>query len=523
MRHGRIIGAVWVALGVAALWPASAAADDAYVVTRTDDTPTCVPLVDCSLRGAIALANADADNDVVVLAPGDHTLALGQLAVTAPLTVVSTGTARNTSVKGGGSRVFKTTADTVMAGFTIREGTGRDDATILSANNDRGGGIWQAAGSLVFANMRITANQVDNAATASGGGIQHEGAGTLILAATLIDGNTAKAGTANGQIGRGGGLFAAASSGAVSVASATFTANTATGFAGSQGGGIATVPGSSVALVNATVAGNTASGAGTLGGNVAPGGPVSARNTIVSGGTAPAGANCSGALASLGNNLEPGTSCGLVGAGDRNAEPALGPLADNGGPTDTLAITTTSPAFDAGTDSGCPPIDQRGQARPQGAVCDIGALEVIAPRPSAGGTGGGAGGTGAGGATGADLRPPVIGGLSFAPPAFRAATSGALVRPARARRRPPVGGVVRHTLSERAVVAYLVERRRGRRWVALRGAFARTGTAGANRFRFSGRVAGRRLAPGRYRLVAIARDAAGNPSKVARREFRVVR
>jgi hypothetical protein len=51
-------------------------------------------------------------------------------------------------------------------------------------------------------------------------------------------------------------------------------------------------------------------------------------------------------------------------------------LADNGGPTRTMAIPLTSPAFDAGL--GCPTIDQRGTARPQGAACDLGAFELVA-------------------------------------------------------------------------------------------------------------------------------------------------
>jgi hypothetical protein len=42
------------------------------------------------------------------------------------------------------------------------------------------------------------------------------------------------------------------------------------------------------------------------------------------------------------------------------------------------------------------------------------------------------------------------------------------------------------------------------------GAFAHAGAVGANRFRFTGRVNGRKLAPGSYRLRVILRNAAGN-------------
>ncbi len=536
MKQGRIIGVVCLAVATAGLLPTAAAADDVYVVTRTDDTPTCVPLVDCSLRGAIALANSDADHDIVAIQPGDHTLALGQLSIAEPLTLVSTGTPRNSSVRGGGSRVFSVSDDTVMAGFAVRDGAGRDDPGLLSADNARGGGIRHLGGSLLLANVRIAGNTVDNAAGALGGGIFHaKEAGPLLLAAVLIDGNAAKAGTAAGQLASGGGVFAEGpGGGAVSVVSATVASNTVSGAAGTQGGGIAAAAGSTVALVNATVAGNSATGAGTLGGNLAPAGTVSALNTIFSGGSAPAGGNCSGVVSSQGYNLEPGTSCGLGAAGDRNADPALGPLADNGGPTDTMAIAATSPAFDAGSDAGCPAIDQRNVSRLHGRACDVGAFELAAPRPAPA-SGGGPAPTGS-----ADVRPPVLARLSLAPRAFRVAPASASARARRVR----AGATVRHTLSERATVAYLVERARGGRrrgaacvsrtranrrartctiWRALPGAFARDGAPGANRFRFGGRLGGKRLAPGRYRMLAVARDGAGNVSPIVRGVFRIVR
>ncbi len=59
------------------------------------------------------------------------------------------------------------------------------------------------------------------------------------------------------------------------------------------------------------------------------------------------------------------------------ADPLLGALADNGGPTLTLALQSGSPAINAGTTSGCPSTDQRGLPRPQGSSCDIGAVEVV--------------------------------------------------------------------------------------------------------------------------------------------------
>jgi hypothetical protein len=57
--------------------------------------------------------------------------------------------------------------------------------------------------------------------------------------------------------------------------------------------------------------------------------------------------------------------------------PNLGALADNGGPTQTIALGTGSSAIDAGgANTTCAGADQRGAARPYGGGCDIGAYEV---------------------------------------------------------------------------------------------------------------------------------------------------
>ena len=58
------------------------------------------------------------------------------------------------------------------------------------------------------------------------------------------------------------------------------------------------------------------------------------------------------------------------------ADTRLGPLANNGGPTDTMALLEGSPGIDGGTPTECPSTDQRGTARPQRVRCDIGAYEA---------------------------------------------------------------------------------------------------------------------------------------------------
>jgi hypothetical protein len=102
---------------------------------------------------------------------------------------------------------------------------------------------------------------------------------------------------------------------------------------------------------------------------------LSIRNTIVA---SNAYTNCYGIIVSLGHNIEDGNSCGFNNVGDlTNTDPGLGPLNYYGGPTLSYSLEPNSPAIDAGDHTGCPPIDQRGVPRPQGAACDIGAFEVL--------------------------------------------------------------------------------------------------------------------------------------------------
>ena len=54
-------------------------------------------------------------------------------------------------------------------------------------------------------------------------------------------------------------------------------------------------------------------------------------------------------------------------------------LADNGGPTQTMAIAGSSLAFNAAASCGSITTDQRGIARPQGAACDLGSYESKMP------------------------------------------------------------------------------------------------------------------------------------------------
>ncbi|MBE0542629.1 MAG: hypothetical protein IH623_14815, partial [Verrucomicrobia bacterium] len=69
-------------------------------------------------------------------------------------------------------------------------------------------------------------------------------------------------------------------------------------------------------------------------------------------------------------------SCDFTNATSlNNTDPKLGPLANNCGPTLTMALLPGSPAIDAGNTAAAPPTDQRGVPRPYGQAADIGAFE----------------------------------------------------------------------------------------------------------------------------------------------------
>jgi len=92
-------------------------------------------------------------------------------------------------------------------------------------------------------------------------------------------------------------------------------------------------------------------------------------------------------MTSKGYNMSSDNSCNFHNSGDwNNADPKLGQLQNNGGPTQTMAVPLESPAIDAGNPSGCRDAhgnllttDQRGQPRPdkdtQSFGCDMGAYE----------------------------------------------------------------------------------------------------------------------------------------------------
>ena len=225
------------------------------------------------------------------------------------------------------------------------------------------------------------------------------GGALYVLGAATIGGTTF---TGNSSGGDGGAIY---NRGTNIITGSTFTGNSA----GKRGGAINTCCSSSslVLMTNSTLSANSAS---DLGGAIQADGPVTLVNVTLSGNTAPkagavwndnngsvtlfntlvasSGTNnlAGGTFASLGHNLSSDNSgtAWLTAPGDRNnADPRLGPLSDNGGPTQTHALLSGSPAIDAGENNGAPGVDQRGVKRPQGVAVDIGAFEAAGVAPPA--------------------------------------------------------------------------------------------------------------------------------------------
>src|SRR5918997_141054 len=105
-----------------------------------------------------------------------------------------------------------------------------------------------------------------------------------------------------------------------------------------------------------------------------------------------------------------------------------------------------------------------------------------------------------------DAVAPGIGSFRLSRTVFRAARSGPALAASL------VGTRISLRLSEAATVSFRVARLVRGRGVRLRGRIVRVLPAGTTRLRYRGRLRGRALRPGRYRLLARALDAAGNVS-----------
>jgi hypothetical protein len=319
-------------------------------------------------------------------------------------------TITNGATSGGGGGIFVGDGDLAVARSVISSSTSGQDGGGLYCNNDgtvtidattitgntahsAGGGLYADSCDVNMSFSTVSGNHADGDA----GGLYLDG--NDLIRNTTISGNTAD--------GSAGGLYVSSDTGeTVTIVNSTISGNTAA----DEGGGLYLEDGQLI-MIESTVTGNIATTTGGLYSDSAGaadaqeqdadkaekagGGDVKAQadddlvltGTIIAGNTGfdlKAGGTGGQILStnSLLGNVEPTTIVHDQGGTLTGVDPLLGPLADNGGPTQTHALLAGSPAIDTGPD----PVpdfpgnteDQRGTGFPRvvnGRV-DIGAFEL---------------------------------------------------------------------------------------------------------------------------------------------------
>ena len=300
------------------------------------------------------------------------------------LIVTSSEVLSNTSANSGGGifnedEVFAFLSDPVD--FTLTDS--------LIAGNKSGVTVDRAltnletcgAGINVYASDTLIENTIirDNEAETGngGGGICHaeDGDHSLVIENSLIQDNTASG-------GQGGAIIAA---GSFTLTNSTVTGNSAL----NDGGFYLDEGGSQQGVVRySTVMSNS----GLLGGSDNFGGGPSESSFYLYGSIVAGGDNncdlTGGTIIDGGYNIDSGLTCAFTMTSSlSNTNPLLMPLADYGGERQSFALEDSSPARDQIPQGvfacgGEISDDQRGEARPQNSLCDIGAYELFVPSAS---------------------------------------------------------------------------------------------------------------------------------------------
>ena len=244
-----------------------------------------------------------------------------------------------------------------LGGGIANNGTGKifvtnctlSNNTASSTNSDAyGGGIYNANGYVSVTGSTVSQNSVSlpvgNYGTGLGGGAYNTG--TLIVTGCTFDGNYL-----DSSEGLGGGIY---NDGALEVTNTSIYMNSCN----SGGAGIYNI--GTVIITNSTIAGNSsdANAAGIQNNAIAAhiqvksciiaqnGGP----NYDVDGGFTSGGFNLIGIIDCCSTGFT--TNTDLTGTETAPLDPKFGLFGDNGGPTKTLALLSTSPAIDQGTSNG---------------------------------------------------------------------------------------------------------------------------------------------------------------------------
>ncbi|MBN1210220.1 MAG: hypothetical protein JXB05_35540 [Myxococcaceae bacterium] len=355
----------------------------------------------CTLRAAIMEANKDAFRDTIEVPPGTYHLDLPPASGGGRLHITS-----NVRIEGSGASGTVIDQDVSDQVIVIEGGNVEINRLTLQGGNAQfGGGIWLGQGGSLQLNDSVVR---DNHAFTGGGGLSITTGSTATLRRTSILDNRA-----NGAFG--GGIL---NQGELWVSDSTIAGNVANRAGGIRNEG-------NMNLRNTTVSGNTASspdagtggisqngsavlnnvtltdntgvgselGSFTGGGIHSISGNTVVKNSIIAGNHSKPGGNslsgsvdCHGALSgdSKYNLIGDSHGCTIPNSGTFKLDvPAnLGPLANNGGPTQTHVPLANSQALNAAFDfpppdaDACEGFDQRGVQRPGAGACDMGAVEV---------------------------------------------------------------------------------------------------------------------------------------------------
>jgi hypothetical protein len=232
----------------------------------------------------------------------------------------------------------------------------------LAGGEGGGGAIWNDGGVLDVTESTFSGNGGGN-----GGAISNDGGTVNVSDSTLVDNDAYDGGGVGGAINN--------NDGTLNVSDSTVSGNTALvlGFESSgEGGGIANI-GGAVNLVHTTLWDNTSLSAG---GDLYNAGTMDVTASIMAG--SGSSQDCAGTLTDLGYDIDDDGTCGLATPSISDSptlDAALGPLADNGGGTETMALLAGSPAVGLVTPASlCFSPDQRGVGRLT--PCDSGAYEA---------------------------------------------------------------------------------------------------------------------------------------------------
>lgn len=320
---------------------------------------------------------------------------LSVVSLTVTNTSVSDNNATSSNSNGGGIFNVGTAVITgsTVSGNTANQGGGIYSPTTLTVSGSTvsGNTAHGSGGGIESIGLAtVTASTVSDNMASEGGGIYSPA--TLTVTDSTVSGNATSAGD-------GGGLL---NLGTLTVTGSTVSGNTTDD---GGGGGVAN-DGGNTTIANSTVSGNIAA-SGYVASGIYNGGDdltvtnsTVADNDQVAGSIGGGGIFSNGANATLeativvenndegdcrlfpgvdeGYNIDDDGTCDLTAAGSisdsTTVDGHLGPLANNGGPTQTMALLAGSPAIDQVPSGDCPATDQRGA--PRTPPCDIGAFDT---------------------------------------------------------------------------------------------------------------------------------------------------